>query len=261
MLSLNSFEWSIAHRSSSSSDGSIKFYPIASRCFINARTVRRTSDRHNFAAQIPLLFVYSIFPRPGHVTFPLMLHYPISIFFVVSISHQLILFRLPPAKALCSNGRSEPNGSDADYSFSHFLRLKNHHQFSACRMCVCVRARARRFQHNMYERTELARSVIVIQNTQKRLVPHTTHLNDLLHQSFDKSKHIIDKMRPKIRIQLTGEYFKWKTKRAVTMVRMPLDMANYKITNDGIVHYKHVTLHPTPLSSLDATHSHVRAVD
>lgn len=26
-----------------------------------------------------------------------------------------------------------------------------------------------------------------------------------------------------------------KTKRAVTMVRLPLDMANYKITNDGIV--------------------------
>lgn len=49
-------------------------------------------------------------------------------------------------------------------------------------------------------------------------------------------------MRPKIRIQLTGEYFKWKTKRAVTMVRMPLDIANYKITNDGIVHYKHVSL-------------------
>lgn len=134
-----------------------------------------------------------------------------------------------------------------DRSRSHFLRLKNHHQFSAWRgVCVSARARA---QHNVYKRTELARSVIVIQNTQKRLVPHTAHLNDLLHQSFDKSKHIIDKMRPKIRIQLTGEYFKWKTKRAVTMVRMPLDMANYKITNDGIVHYKHVSLHPTPLSN------------
>lgn len=39
------------------------------------------------------------------------------------------------------------------------------------------------------------------------------------------------------------------------MVRMPLDMANYKITNDGIVHCKHVSLHPTTYHTVHTLHS------
>lgn len=246
ILPLNSFEWSI--RSSSDSK---RFYMMASQCFINARATYIAYSRVAIDTVIDTLVIslreYRFFHCHSAPPPPLLStldRSPLSDFFVVPIDFVSSSFLFRNNWVATVDG-SEPNREETPIILSVIFYIWKIIINFRCGVWVCARpahnTRSQRtewapFRHSHPGHTEEPDAAH----------RHTIHLNDLLHQSFDKSKHIIDKMRPKIRIQLTGEYFKWKTKRAVTMVRMPLDMANYQITNDGIVHFEHVSVHPTP---------------